>query len=315
MLKLLKLVTCLFSVFLFGVFAAAKEKNNDNIDNGQTIEEILIEKNKSISANFDDWADTLDVFLAGKRISSRPNRTRVTVQNSIFSIEGQKVRNSVNLGVQLRLPNLEESWALKFMTYDDSEEDRGLQKKYLRDTPRERNYGASLQFFKKLGNVKTTFQPRVELTNPLKISHYLAFKSSADYGKYEISPKLEFFARPDKGTGIFGALNFTFLLGDFVSLAFLNETQYEDLLGKLSVDHGLSLSHKLNDRSSLNYAFITNSNNRPRYHLESYNLSTSFSHVIYRNILDFQIIPYLSFPKIHGFKGLAGLTLHFTLMF
>ncbi len=291
----------------------AAESSRDEKD--PSLAEILIDKNKAISSTFDDWADGLDVFLAGKRISKRPNATRVVVQNSLFSQEGQKVRPAVGLGVHLRLPNLEESWALKFMTYDDAEEERGLQKKFLRDSPRETNYGASVAFFRKLGNVKTSFQPRVELKNPLKISHSLMFKSSADFKTYEVAPKLEFFARPDKGTGVFTAINVTYLLNNFLALGFLNEAQYEDLISTFTVDHGLSLTHKLNDKSSMNYAFLINSNNRPRYHLENYTFSTSFSHVIFRNVLDFQIIPYLTFPKTHGFKGLAGLNIHLTLIF
>ena len=300
-------------IFIFSVAAGAAEAPNDDKD--LSLEQTLIEKNKAISSTFDEWADGLDIFLTGKRISKRANPTRVVVQNSAFSQEGQKIRTSVGLGVHLRLPNLEESWALKFMTYDDAEEERGLQKKFLRDSPRETNYGASVAFFRKLGNVKTSFQPRIELKNPLKISHSLMFKSSADFKTYEIAPKLEFFARPDKGTGVFTAINVTYLLNKFLALGFLNEAQYEDLISTFSVDHGISLTHKLNDRSSMNYAFLVNSNNRPRYHLESYTLSTSFSQVIYRNILDFQIIPYLTFPKNHGFKGLAGLNIHLTLIF
>lgn len=300
-------------ILVFSISATAAEESEDDKD--LTLEQSLIERNKSISTTIDSWADGLDVFLAGKRISKKTNPTRVTVQNSAYSIEGEKVRFAMGLGVHLRLPNLEESWALKFMTYDDSEEERGLQKKYLRDSPRETNYGASVAFFRKLGNVKTSFQPRIELKNPLKISHSLMFKSSADFKTYEVAPKLEFFARPDKGTGIFSAINVTFLLNKFSTLGFLNEAQYEDLIRKLTVDHGLSLTHKLNDRSSMNYAFILSSNNRARYHLDSYNLSTAYSHVFYRNVLDFQLIPYLSFPKVHGFKGRAGLNMHLTIMF
>jgi len=292
------------------------QKEEENKGKDLSFEDKLIRENKLISNRFDRWADSLDVFLAGKRVSKRPNKTMVVMENGTYSVEGQKVRNSWNLGVQLRLPNLEESWALKFTTYDESEEERSVQRKYLRDSPRERNYGASVALFRKLGNVRTIFQPRIELKNPLKISHSLMFKSSAEYKDvFEIAPKLEFFARPDKGTGIYHALNFAFLINKFLSLSWLNEATYEDLLHRYSVENGLALNHRYTDRTSFVYAFILSSNNRLRYHLESYDLSFSYIQVVYRNILDFQLTPHLSFPKTHGYKGLAGLNLNITLMF
>lgn len=316
-MRLRPIVTITFTSLFwvsFGTWAwAAVEKAQAKKE--LSLEEKLIKENKVISNKFDQWADSLDVFLAGKRVSKRPNKTMVIIENGTYSVEGQKIRNSWSFGLQLRLPNLEESWALKFATYDESEEERSVQRKYLRDSPRERNYGATVALFRKLGKIRTSFQPRIELKNPLKISHSLMFKTSAEYKNFEIAPKLEFFARPDKGVGTYHALNFTFLLEKFLSLSLLNEATYEDLLHKYTVENGVALNNKLTDKTSMVYAFILSSNNRERYHLENYDLSVSWVQVIYRNILDYQLTPHLSFPKTHGFKGLAGINLNITLMF
>ena len=79
-----------------------------------------------------------------------------------------------------------------------------------------------LRAFKSFGGINTAFQPRIELQDPLKVAHSLAFSSKANFETYEIKPKIEFFATPDKGTGIFLAGNFSYFLSEFLTLKFLS---------------------------------------------------------------------------------------------
>jgi hypothetical protein len=293
---------------------ASNSKNEDSTED--SIEQSLIRGNIAISNWFDGVADNIDLYLAGKRMIKRKNGTSVRIENRTNSTEGQKVKNDIGLNVNLRLPNVEEYWQVKFTTYDELSEKRGgVQRAVVRPGVRQTNYGASVGVFRKLGSVRTAFQPRVELQNSLKISHSLSFASVADMKKYEISPKLELYAVADKGTGIFWALNFNFDLDKTHSISLLNDADYVDRLHTKNVMNGISLSESLSKQASVAYSLLFFSNNRPSYHLEGYSLVYSWSELIYKNILDYQVTPHLDFNKSDSFRGRLGLTLNVNLNF
>lgn len=278
-------------------------------------ERILIQGNINISEWFDSAAEGLDLFLVGKKVTKKKNESNLRVENTTTSSEGKAVINSWGISVNPRLPNLEEYWHLKFATYDEREDQRNAKNAYLRQTPRQRNYGATVGLFKKLGNVRTAFQPRIELQDPLRVSHSLIFESVADQKTYEINPKLEFYASPDRGVGTFQGFNFNFQLSKLWALILINQGDYEEKTHLYTVTNGFSLGHTLNDKSAFAYNIIFTSTNRTVYHLVSYNLSVAYSEVLYRRVLDFQIIPNLDFHEGVDFKGVAGLTINFNFNF
>lgn len=280
-----------------------------------SLERRLIQKNIQWSQTLDQWADGIDLFLMGKRITKRKNETSVRLENSSYFMESENFRNTWNIHADLKLPNLEDYWRLKFTSYDQNEDRRGVQRDYLRRTPRQQNYGATLGLLRSFGPVKTSFAPRIELSSPLRVSHSLSFESVGELENYQINPKIEFFANPDKGTGVFLALNFNVRLTDAYSLSFLNDGEYEENLNLFTVNNGLSLGHFLNERMGISYNVVFTSNNRPHYHLESYSLSVAWSHTIYNRILDYEIIPHLDFYRTSSFKGRAGLIVNLNLTF
>lgn len=271
-------------------------------------ERAFIRSNMYISQMFDHAAEKIDLFLSGSDKPTKRNTTSVRIENIIESSEGVPVSSVVHFNINLRLPNLEEYWQLKFSTYDEVEEQR-QRRGYLRQALPETNYGASVGLFKKLGNIRTAFQPRIELRDPLKVSHSLRFDSSAKIDNYELRPKLEFFANPDKGTGIFGAINTNIILSNYYSLAIINEGEYQEKLHLFSSNSGLALGQSISDHSSFSYNIFFSSNSRPAYHLDSYSFSVAWSEVIYKKILDYQVIPHLDFPLANSFKGSAGITI------
>ncbi len=278
---------------------------DDIID--ESLEERFIENNIAISAFFDEVADGIDTFIVGKRITTRKNETSVKVQNSTYIVENQNPKNNTSIGLNLRLPNLEEYWQLKFSSYDESEERRGVQNGYLRNTPREQNYGATIGLFRKLGNVQTSFQPRIDLGDPLKISHSLTFESVAVVKNYSVSPKLELFAGPVDGAGLYLAMNVNYRINKIYTFTFVNNGEYLDKKHLLTTANGFSVGQILSRFSSLSHSLIFNGMNQPNYHLESYTLSEAWSRLIYRRILDFQLIPYLEFQRSKSFTGSPGL--------
>jgi hypothetical protein len=236
------------------------------------------------------------------------------LENTVYYVEGGGLKNESALSVNLRLPNLEEYAQLKFTSYDETQE-RGVGTSYLRQTPRERSYGATVGLFKKLGNVRTAFQPRIGLQDPLDISHSLSFESVADLQKYQVNPKLQFFADAKKGTGIFQALNINLVLTKIFSLTFINEFEYLDRTHFFQGDNGVSLGQRLSRNTSISYGAIFVSNNKNNYHLHAYSFSTAWSHNLYNRVLDYQIIPHWDFNRDTDFTGRTGINFRLNLHF
>ena len=194
----------------------------------QTWEQKFIHSDIVVSNWFDGMAEGLDLFLVGRKVTDRNAESNVKVENSTYSSEGQSVSNVTSFSLSPRLPNLEKYWQLKFTSYDELQDSRSINNGFLRQTPRERNYGATVGLFQKLGNIRTAFQPRIELQDPLKVSHSLSFESVANYKNFQFNPKLEFFADATKGAGVYQAYNFNFSLTKIYSLTFINEGEYDE---------------------------------------------------------------------------------------
>lgn len=279
-----------------------------------TWEQRFINGDKWISEWFTGMAEGMDLFLAGKRLTKRKNETSVQIGNSSYTREGEEFQNDWNFNANLRLPNFEEYWQVKFSSYDENQ-DRGVRETYLRQTPRTRDVGASLGLFKKLANVRVAFQPRASFQNTLKISHSLVFESVADLKRYAFNPKLELFANPDKGAGIFLGLNWNFQLSRKYSFTFVNEGEYQDRPHLFVLTNGGIFSDKISSWSSMSYNLFFSSNNQPPNHLESYNIGISYSHLIYEKILDFSVNPNIDFSRPYDFRGRAGVNFNLNLTF
>lgn len=282
----------------------------------ETLEEIFIRRNIQISEWFDGVAEGLDLFLVGEKVTNRPNESSLRLENSTTVREREGMNNSFGIGVNLRLPNVEDYWQLKFTNYDERRDRRETRREFLRQEQRPRSYGATVALFKKLGDIRTSFQPRVELEDPFRISHTLIFESIADLRTYQVNPKLEFFANPDQGVGAFVGLNLNFILSRVFTVTLVNEGEYGEKSHSFGVTNGISLGQEVQRRkSSLSYGLYTNSSNREVYHLESYTFAVTWNDLVYKKIFDYQVTPHLLFARIYDFKATPGLTLSMALNF
>lgn len=251
----------------------------------------------------------------GHQIQNDKNVSSVKIENSTYSVERKGVSNQTAFIISPRFPNLEKYWNLKFTTFDDQAVSRSAQKSLSQSSPHETSYGATIGLFKKIGKIRTSFQPRIELQDPLKISHSLSFESIVDFIDFEFNPKLEFFANATNGTGIFQALNFNLILNDVFSLTLINEGTYEEKKNKYSMVNGFSIGQFISNKNAFSYNVLFSSHNRDNYHLDMYTVAATWYHVFYRRILDMQVTPHLDFADQLNFKGELGLTLRVTLSF
>lgn len=285
------------------------------VEEQKTWEEKFIESNKEISAWFDGVTEGIDIFLVGKRVTKEKNKSSIRIDNTTTITEAENFLNTTSIAIKPRLQNLEEFLQLKFTTYDEDETGRGVESSYLRKTQRRKNYGATLGFFRKLGRVRTTFQPRIELQDPLKVSHTLGFESVAQMKNFRLNPKLEFFADANKGVGTFQAINLNYEFNQIWGITFINEGEYQEKLHKLFVTNGFALSQNYSEKTGFIYSWLFHSHNRERYHLYDHIVSVTWQQNVYRNILDFQLQPYWDFAKDNRFKGKSGLIFNISINF
>lgn len=302
-LKFLLLISVLVFFFSPQVFAETKK-----------LEEKLTDSSSAISMWFSEIAEDIDLYLTGKKVSSIKNDTMVQLENTTYSRESTDPSNVTSLIISPRFPNLEKYWNLKFTTYDEAEEKRNKERGLIQNQ-RQNNYGATVGLFKMFGKIKTSFQPRIELKNPLQISHSLSFENISEIEVFLINPKLEFFASSSKGTGIFMGLNLNTILSNEFSLTYINEAEYLDRLHQLSVTNGVSFGQDFSDNDAMAYGFFIFANNRDTYHMTGYSLTVSWYHIIYKNVLDLKLGPRIDFMEPEDFKATPAATFQITYTF
>ena len=308
----------LFSFLLISVSAIAEpqaDRKQPGPPERNEWEETFIEKNREFSQWFDAFTEEVDLFLVGKRVSKEKNKSSIRVDNTTTVTESENFLNTTSVAIRPRLHNLEQFMQLKFETYDENEDGRGVENRYLRKTQRKKNYGATIGFFRQLGKVKTSFQPRITLQDPLKVAHSLGFESVADVKDFKMNPKFEFFADPDKGTGTFQAINFNYEFNPVYSLTLINEAEYQEKIHKIFVTNGFAFGQEYSSKTGFTYSWTFNSHNREKYHLDSHTVSVTWHQNIYKNILDTQLTPYLVFAKEKRFKGVSGVIFNISVNF
>lgn len=285
---------------------AASATPADPPSSAEELERQMLDTNVAVSEWLNGIAQDIDLFLAGKKITNKKNETNFRIEYTTFSSEGKGLNNAVGFNMDVRLPNVEEYWNLKFNTYDEQEARRGAQNARFAETKKETNYGATVGLFRRLGRVKTAFQPRVEVKDPLKISHSLSFETTYNFAIIQFTPKVEFYAQADRGTGIYVALPLNRELGKKHALSFVNNERYEDKLKLFTSENGVVIGRALSESAGISYLWLFNSRSQPTYYLDSYTVAVSYSQSIYKNVFDVNFTPHLDFAKARDFTGLAG---------
>jgi hypothetical protein len=219
------------------------------------------------------------------------------------------------LGLNLRLPNTEKRWQARFATYDEEQESRDMQQRRVHTAPRARDPGASLFFLRKLGDFRTTFQPKLQLKNPLEMSYVFKIASETDAKPVKIAPELQLFTDARNGTGEYFSTAFSGWIFPRTQLTFDNEEEYHERDHSFTTRHGLSLDHSLSDTQAIGCALIASSINHPQFHLDTLNYSASFAHEFYKDLLKYAVSPFIGFAKQDRFKGKVGMSFTLTIIF
>lgn len=311
----LRLIVVASLLFASACAHVDEPKESEGADSDTTFIDDLVATNRVLSKMIDDAADEIDAYVANQRTVSEPNQSRLVLYNRFLISEGGKREYFPRIGAKLHLPNLQEKLQVRFTTYDEDAEERGINENRQAPTQQEKSYGTSVALFQQLGNVSTEFRPRVEYIDGLLTSYLFRFSSVAERGAFSIEPELQLFARSDSGTGQFLATNLALKLTKVDHLRIYNEEQYTDGDNTMRTNHGFGWERQLTEDMSLRNALIFESNNRETYHLDQYVFSTAFRHRLLRNVLHYSVTPIMVMAKSRSFHPLASLDLRFEVIF
>ena len=281
----------------------------------RTIEQKILAVADTIAKGVDNTADYLDLTLAGQRYTDKPNTSSLDVSQMVSYIDGGEFRKSTDFGLNIKLPNVEKRWQLRFTSYDEESEERDLTQQRLRTRPRTKDYGAGVFFFQKIGKLKTLFQPRLQLKNPLEMSYILRFESDVEAVHFKIHPRLEFYADPKKGAGEFFELDTNRQLSARWGLDFSNTEEYRSADNLFSTQHELSLGYSLTKTQGLGTAFTLACQNKGHFHVHGLTYSLAYGMQIYPQRLKFGTSPFIVFEKNNRFKGRTGISLTVDVLF
>lgn len=267
----------------------------------------FIEKNKEISGWFDKKVEEVDLFLVGKSSSNVKNESNIKLISSTESREGENLKSNIAISINPKLPNLEKFLKIRLSTYVERDEYLRA-KRTLKDDDLDgpTDMSASDDFWHDVQTFSTSFEPRIELRDPLKVSYSLNFRSHAEYFKFSMDPGLELFADDTKGVGQHVSLNYAYKLTDIFDLRFLNEGEYQHRIHLFNVENGMTLNQILDEVSDLGYGFVISSVNQPNYQMSSYRIFTSWQRTIYRKVLNIQFVPTLEFLNTRNYIGSPG---------
>lgn len=281
----------------------------------KTIESQILKAGDAVQKAVEKTAEKTDLLIAGKRYTKKKNRSSINYRQLVTWQDGRGVKFPGDFGLNLKLPNLEKRWQLRFSSYDEEADRRNLQEQRVRTTAPPKDYGAGLFFFEKLGNIKTSFQPRLQLSNPLRMSYTLRFENEAEIKPVKLNSRVEVFADPKKGTGQYASLEFRFRLTERTDLGIQNTEEYQERDNYFVTQHGISLDHSLTATRAIGTAINAACNNKARYHLDQYTYSWVVVQQVYPERLQLSLTPFLTFYKAAGFQGKTGITLQGNLTF
>lgn len=282
---------------------------------GLTIEDRLIAESEAVSKKIEGTVERFDLYAANRKYVDEPNRSRVAIHNNFSLREGGVRTYAPHLGVHLHLPNLQKKLQLRFSTYDQDLESRGINKSRYRPLPKEPVYTGGLALFQGLGKIKTEFRPLVEFEKKATTSYLFRFWTTLEHGAFSIEPEGQLFARSDTGTGQYVGLNFGYQLNASNGLTLLNEEQYTDGDNTLLTNHGIKWGHQYNDLMSFQNSLIFETNNRSAYHLETYVYRLTFEHMLRENLLHYSFTPYLTYEKSELFQPRAAIDFKVQIIF
>lgn len=255
-----------------------------------------------------DWLDlqaqNLDMALSGARYVNDKEDSQAILANEGYFREGEGVKYQPSIDLKLALPNFEEKYKIMFSNYNRDKVRRSNygRREFLDD--RDEDYGAALSFMQKVGDFDVTFQPRIQIKDPIETFYTLRLESDAKRGSNKLLTRIEFFADSEKGTGQFISLIFRRTFWQRWGHSIVLEEEYQDGQNLFSTLQGYTLHYQISESMIVDQSFIFRSKSKPtNFHLDDISLGPSFTHEVLKDELRYSINYIHFFNKEFNFKG------------
>ncbi len=255
-----------------------------------------------------DWLDrqahNLDMSLSGARYTKKEEDSQAIIANEIYFREGEGVKFRPSIDLRLSLPNFEKKYKLMFSNYNRNKIRRSnYGRREFLDNQRS-DYGATLSFAEKIGDFDITFEPRIQIEDPIATFYTLRFESEARQKANKFLTRFEFFADSEKGTGQFASLIYRRTFWGNWGHSVILEEEYQDAQNLFTTLQGYTLHYQINEAILLDNSLIFRSRSEPvNFHLDEISVGPSFTHEILKDELRYSINYFHFFNEAFNFKG------------
>lgn len=278
--------------------------------------EKQFEFNQITSDWLDRQAQNLDMALSGARYVNHKEDSQGIFANEFYFKEGEGFKYRPSFDLKLALPNFEKKYKLMFSNYNRDRIRRSIYGRREFLDGRDDDYGATLSFMQEVGDFDITFQPRIQIKDPIETFYTLRFESEAKIKNNKLLTRIEFFADSEKGTGQFASLVFRRTFWDNWGHSIVLEEEYQDGQNLFSTLQGYTIHYQINNAIIVDHSVIFKSKNKPNnFHLDDISLGPSFTHEVLKDELRYSINYFHFFNKEFNFKGRSAATLIVELIF
>ncbi len=278
----------------------------------------MIRVNKRVSEGINKAADNIDKSLSPSGEEDEIlNRTRVFFTVGADFDDRGDIESTFRFGAQLHLPRFERYWKLKFANQDEKK-DRG-QSSLVRERRRRGTTSddvfLGVNFGGQWKRIDVQYEPKLSFDDSPGIDHSIEAFTKYEFKKFSIEPSLEFFANHNEGSGSSGAIKFNYQFTNKLALQQGNDARYPFLSHELSVNHSITLYYKASNRLDLALGYFRSFDNFDGYHLAAYGGQFSSKYMIYKNILHFELTPYIVHEREFNFDETYGVIVNFHVNF
>lgn len=284
------------------------------------------EKSNKYNQRVSDWVDrraeSLDLALAGKKFTEDKVDSQARINQEVYWRDYEGVKYKLDLDLDLALSNFEKKYKLMLSNYNRNKVRRSnYSRRQFREDTRS-DYGATLAILRQIGNIDISFEPRIEIKDPIATFYTIRFENNIKRNKLTFNTRFELFADSEKGTGQFLALT---LRRDFFqkwSHYFVFEQEYQDAENYHSNLYGYTLFYRISDYMSINHSIIVTANNREEedtgvinYNLDEVFVGPAFTHEIVPNEIEYTINYMHIFSQEYDYSGRSSVSFLLGLIF
>jgi hypothetical protein len=257
---------------------------------------VLDRAHAMVGNNVNLLANRLDSFFANQRADDELGRSVIRVRNinQFRDREESDTRNEFRLN--LRLPNLEDRFKLKWFQSDKKEP----------LNPEERK--ARELEISNVSKLETKWMFRadagVNVAIPPVVFTRARLRKNTETGEFihRFVEELAWFSNQD---GLYNriSLDSDYTVSDDVLFRFINFKEWRITSKNFVTSHGPTLLQKLSEKDGISYSFIVSSTiAEGTWFMANYGPSIGYRRNVYRNWLFMDVNPGLDFPKNYSFR-------------